>query len=165
MINPHDTVIVASVQPKITHRHFLGDLRTPGLLGQWPLIGLLMILLGGCLFGVLAISLQTHSLLLQTDTRIVNDLHSIALQSSPLLVGLMIFGSFLGEQGIVVIGAILVVYFLVKRFWVELSMVVIAWGGEGAIYPAVVNYFNRARPLFDVPVWHQMPPPRFPKRA
>jgi membrane-associated phospholipid phosphatase len=138
-------------------------LRTPGLLGDHPVIGLLMILLGGGLFGALAIAFQTHSpLLLQTDTQIVNDLHTVALHSVPIILGLMILGFYLGEHVIVAIGAVLVVYFLYKRYWPELTMVLIAWGGEGGIWLLLSNYFNRPRPVFAVPAWHQMTAPGFP---
>ena len=64
----------------------------------------------------------------------------------------MIFGFYLGEHVIVAIGAVLVVYFLYKRFWPELAMVLIAWGGEGAIWIVLSQYFDRSRPVFDVSV-------------
>ena len=74
----------------------------------------------------------------------------------------MIFGFYLGEHAIVAIGAVLVVYFLYKRFWPELAMVLIAWGGEGAIWVVLSQYFNRPRPTFDISVWRQMTSPGFP---
>ena len=45
---------------------------------------------------------------------------------------------------------------------IGLAMVVIAWAGEGAIWVFLSQYFNRARPVFEVPVWHQMTAPGFP---
>jgi undecaprenyl-diphosphatase len=41
-------------------------------------------------------------------------------------------------------------------------MVVIVWAGEGAIWLFLSQYYNRPRPVFDVPVWHQMTSPGFP---
>ena len=41
-------------------------------------------------------------------------------------------------------------------------MVVLAWAGEGAIWLALSTWFDRQRPVFDVPVWHQMTVPTFP---
>ncbi len=74
----------------------------------------------------------------------------------------MIFGFYLGEQVIVVIGVLLALYFLYMRFWPGLAMVVIAWSAEGAIWLVLSQYYHRARPVFAVPVWHQMTAPSFP---
>ena len=41
-------------------------------------------------------------------------------------------------------------------------MVVIAWAAEGGIWLALSQYYDRARPVFDVAVWHQMTAPGFP---
>ena len=139
-----------------------GGLRTPGLLGRSPQIGLMLVLLGIAIFAFLAISLQTHGATVQLDSQIDDNIHTLALQSSPIVVDIMIFGFYLGEQVIVGIGAILVVYFLLKRFWAELSMIIIAWGGEGGIWLVLAQYFNRTRPHFDKPVWHLMTAPGFP---
>ncbi|MBP7687579.1 MAG: phosphatase PAP2 family protein [Thermoflexales bacterium] len=136
--------------------------RSPGLLGRRPLIGVVMVLLGGLLFGAMAINLQTHGPLLSIDTQIANDLHSIALHSSAALRGVMIFGFYMGEHVIMAIGLILVLYFLAKRFWPELSMVIIAWAGEGALWVVLTPLFDRARPVFDVSAWRQMTEPGFP---
>ena len=138
-------------------------LRSPGLFGEYPVIGFLMFLLGGGVFAALAIALQTHNaFLLQTDTQITNNLHTVALHSLPLIVGLTILGYYVGEEIIVAIGIVLAVYFLYKHYWTELWMVLIAWGGEGALWWILAFYFNRPRPEFATPVWHQMTAPSFP---
>ena len=41
-------------------------------------------------------------------------------------------------------------------------MVVIAWAAEGGIWLALSQYYDRARPVFDVAVWHKMTAPGFP---
>jgi undecaprenyl-diphosphatase len=143
-----------------THSH--GHLRSPGLLGRRPLIGVVMILLGGLLFGAMAINLQTHGPLLSIDTQVANDLHSIALRSSAALREVMIFGFYMGEHVIMAIGLMLVLYFLAKRFWPGLFMVIIAWLGEGTLWVVLTPLFDRARPVFDVVVWHHMTEPGFP---
>jgi len=162
MLQTTDTVTVLPIKSNRLDKNHLNGLRSPGLLGKWPLIGLMMILLGGSLFGVLAVGVQTHGSLIQTDAQIVNSLHDVALQSAPFIQGVMIFGFYLGEHAIVAIGAVLVVYFLYKRFWPELAMVLIAWGGEGAIWVVLSQYFSRPRPIFDISVWRQMSSPGFP---
>jgi undecaprenyl-diphosphatase len=122
----------------------------------------MLVLLGGLLFGAMAINLQTHGPLLPVDARVANDLHAMALQSSLAIRQVMIFGFYLGEHGIAAIGLILALYFLYKRFWPGLAMVVIAWAAEGAIWLVLSAYYDRARPVFDVAVWHHMTEPGFP---
>src|SRR5512135_869883 len=133
------TLVVPRHEKKLDKRPRT-HLRTPGLLARWPLIGVMMVVLGGLLFGALAINLQTHGPLLAVDTRVANDLHAIALRSSPAMRGVMIFGFYMGEQVIVVIGVIMALYFLYKRFWPVLAMVVIAWPSEGAIWLVLSQY-------------------------
>jgi len=41
-------------------------------------------------------------------------------------------------------------------------MVLIAWGGEAGLWWLLAFYFNRPRPVFSDPVWHQMTAPSFP---
>ncbi len=135
---------------------------SPGFFGQYPVVGLIMMLFGGGLFCVLAISLQTHSGMILIDPQIANSLHIIALQSSPFIVQVTIFGYYAGEEVIVGIAVVLVIYFLHKRYWMELFMVVITWGGEAGLWVVTSNYFARSRPVFAVPVWHQMTAPSFP---
>ena len=138
-------------------------LRSPGLLGRSPLIGLIMIVLGGGLFLGLGAALQFHNpLLLQIDTQIANDLHTMALHALPIILGLTILGYYVGQEIIIAIGVVLVLYFMYKHYWTEMWMVLIAWGGEAGIWLLVSNYFNRTRPVFDVPAWHQMTAPGFP---
>ena len=162
MDSVHDAVIVIPLKKESDKRRSSG-LRTPGLLAQRPLIGLLMVLLGSLAFGAIAIGLQTNSgPIIQLDVPANNTIHAAALQSAPVVQAVMILGFYAGEHLIMAIGALLALYFLYKRFWPELSMVMIAWAGEGAIWLSLSQYFNRPRPVFDVPVWHQMTAPGFP---
>ncbi len=137
-------------------------LRAPGLLARRPLIGALMVLLGMAAYGALAFSLQTNGPLIQSDKAQANALHDAALIAPPFARDVMVFGFYLGEHAIVAIGAALVVYFIIKHYWAELSMVIVAWAGEGAIWTVLSEYYGRARPVFDTPVWHQMTAPGFP---
>ncbi|MEO8393046.1 MAG: phosphatase PAP2 family protein [Chloroflexota bacterium] len=162
MSNLPDSIAAPPLRVTSKRNHHLGDFRSPVLLGKWPLIGLLLVLFGSGLFLVLSISLQTHAPIMQTDQQISNSIHALALQSSPLMVDIMIFGFYLGEHVIIGIGFVLVVYFLYKRFWPELAMIVIAWGGEGGIWLLLAQHFNRTRPHFDKSVWHLITAPGYP---
>jgi undecaprenyl-diphosphatase len=157
-----NTTLTRPLQEKKLGKHPRTHLHTPGLLARWPLIGVMMVVLGGLVFGAMALNFQTHGPLLAVDARVANDLHAIALQSSPVMRQIMIFGFYLGEQGIMVIGLLLALYFLYRRFWAGLAMVVIAWAAEGGIWVVLSAYYNRPRPVFDVAVWHKMTEPGFP---
>jgi len=139
-----------------------GDFRSPGLLGRYPLIGLAMVILGGGLFVVLALNYKTNREVIQTDLQVINSIHDSALNSSPFILGIMKFGFYLAQYGFIAIGAVLVLYFLWKRFWTELSMVLIAWVGEAPLWYSVSAYFDRHRPTFKTSVWRQMTAPSFP---
>jgi len=138
-------------------------LRSPGWLGRWPLAGVLLLILGGALFALLAAAVQSHNpQLMQFDVQGADAFHVLGLNSFPVIRGLMIFGYYLGEEIIVGIGIILVLYFIHKHYWTELSMVLIAWGGEAVLWLLIANYFSRPRPVFAFVVWHQMTAPSFP---
>lgn len=143
-------------------KHVFGEFRTPGLLGRHPLIGLAMVLLGGGLFLVLAANYKTNPALIELDSQILNNVHLIALQSSPIVLDIMKFGFYLAQYGFIIFGALLVLYFLYKRFWTELSMVLIAWVGEAPLWYLTSAYFDRHRPTFQISVWRQMTAPSFP---
>ncbi len=121
-----------------------------------------MFLIGTSLFIFFAANLLNNSPLIQTDARLAGEAHQFALHSSPVLRTVAISGFYLGEHVIFAIGAGLILYFLAKRFWPELCMVVIAWPGELVLLFLLSPYFHRARPLYDVSVWRNMPSPGFP---
>lgn len=155
-------ITVASAQSRSTAHQSVG-LRTPGWLGRHPLIGLAIVLVGALIFGGLAVAVQTRDpRLIQFDTHFVDGFHVLGLHSLPAIRALMIFGYYLGEEIIVGIGAVLILYFISKRYWTEFWMVLIAWGGEMLIWLLVSAYFGRARPVFAFQVWHQMTAPSFP---
>jgi undecaprenyl-diphosphatase len=158
----NDVMINPPLQEEGSDRKRESGLRRPQHLARRPVIGLLMVLLGGVMFGVIVIGLQTNAPVMQLDILWINTIHTMALQSSPFMRTVMISGFYVGEHVIVAIGVILALYFLYKRFWPELCMVVIAWAGEGGIWLYLSAYFNRPRPVFEIPVWHQMTAPGFP---
>src|SRR5262249_22697100 len=84
------------------------------------------------------------------------------VQSGPAMRTLQDVGFYLGEQVILAIGALLALYFAYKHFWPELSMVLIAWFGEGVIWFTLAQVFNRTRPVFAVMLWKQISGPGFP---
>jgi membrane-associated phospholipid phosphatase len=162
MLKTRESTIPSTVPDQQAHPHQLRDFRSPLLLGRYPLIGLLMVLIGGGLFAVMAFNLQTQGPLIPVDQQIALNLNALALHSSPFMVSLMEFGFYFAEYGFIIIGAALLLYFLVKRYWTEFWMVGIAWGGEGPLWYFLSDYFNRPRPTFTQPLWRYMSSPGFP---
>ena len=122
------------------------DLRTPGWLAKWPIIGIVMILVGGAIFGALAYNVWTKGPLLQWDVPLTTELHSEAVKEPPRIIELLIFGFFVGKELVQVIAIILALYFLHKRFWRELAMLLVGLGGGAIIWYFLIGIFNRARP-------------------
>jgi undecaprenyl-diphosphatase len=153
--------ITAHPQSK-AQTHLFSDLRTPGWLAKWPLIGISMFILGSLLFGAFAYNLQTNGPLVQQDVSVANNLHTIALSSPKIVLAIMIFGSLLGREIFALIGIILGIYFIYKRYWAMLAMVILGFEGGSVLFYLVSHYFNRHRPVFARPVWQVIPFPSFP---
>src|SRR5258708_10322760 len=124
----------------VSRRLSQAGLRTPGLVAQLPALGVTMVLLGIGLFAVLVVDLQLHGPITRADMPVLALLHGIALRSSLFIRDVAIFGSYLGEQGILAIGAALALYFFIRRFWTELSMVLVGLLGEGGIWLFLSDY-------------------------
>jgi membrane-associated phospholipid phosphatase len=121
-------------------------LRVPGWLAKWPLIGVLMFLVGSLMFGALAYNVWTKGPLLQWDVPLTTELHSEAVEEPPRIIELLTFGFFVGKELVQVIAIILALYFLHKRFWRELAMLLVGLGGGAIIWYFLIGIFNRPRP-------------------
>lgn len=122
------------------------DLRVPGWLAQWPIIGVLLFLIGSSLFGAIAYNVWTKGPLLQWDTPLSKELHIEAVDTPSRIIEYFIFGFFVGKELLQVIVIILAAYFIYKRFWPELSMLLIGSGGGALIWYFLTGIFNRPRP-------------------
>ncbi len=137
-------------------------LQAPGLLANWPILGWLMVLTGGLIFGAFAFNVQTNGPLLKWDLPLANHFHQVALNSPNYIKNLMIAGFYVGKQVVQVIAIALLGYYLYKRFWRELAMVVIGFGGGGVLWFIVSRLFDRPRPVFERPIWIVLKEPGFP---
>ena len=122
------------------------DLRTPGWLGRLPILGLMMILIGSLVFGALAYNVETKGPLLQWDTPLNREFHNEAVNTPPRILELLIFGFFVGKELVQVLTIILGLYFLHKRLWPELAMLVMGLGGGALIWYFLIGIFHRIRP-------------------
>jgi undecaprenyl-diphosphatase len=121
-------------------------LRVPGMFKRWPLLGILLILIGSLSFGALGYSVMTHGPLVQLDQSIYETLIAKAKTAPARINELMIFGFFLGKQIPIMIVTLLSIYFVYKRYWRELAMILLSSGAGSFVWNFFVNYFGRPRP-------------------
>jgi undecaprenyl-diphosphatase len=136
------------------------DLRVPGWLAQWPIIGILMFLIGSLMFGALAYNVWTKGPLLQWDVPVTTELHNEAVKEPPRIIELILFGFYVGKELVQVLAIILALYFLHKRFWRELAMLLIGLGGGAVMWYYLIGIFNRHRP--DAQIGIVVTDPSFP---
>jgi membrane-associated phospholipid phosphatase len=122
------------------------DFRSPGWLVRHPLVAVLMVILGGLLFGFMAFQLKTNGPLIRNDIALANQLHKIAVSTETLTNETMTFGFFLGKEDLEILGVVLGIYFIYKKLWPELGMLIIGWSGGTAIWFFLTRYFDRTRP-------------------
>lgn len=148
---------VQEIQPR---KSVLSDLRAPGLLAKWPIIGVVMFIFGSLMFGGLTYNLLVHGPLLAWDQMLANTLPAIGLKSPPFIKYLMIAGFYVGKEVITVIDLLLALYFLYKKFWKEFAMVTIGWGGYVLLFNLFSRFLDRPRP--PTQIWIIVNLPGFP---
>jgi len=153
-------MIGTSVEDQPPRKNVLPDLRAPGLLAKWPIIGLIMFIFGSLMFGALTYNLLAHGPLLEWDRALANTLPAIGLKSPVYVKYIMITGFYVGESVIVVIDILLSLYFLYKRFWRELAMVAIGGVGAGLLFHFLSTLIARPRP--PTQIWIIVNLPGFP---
>jgi membrane-associated phospholipid phosphatase len=155
-----DKLVATRIQDQQLPIMDLNGLHSPGLLAKRPIIGLLMFLIGGLMFGALFYNLQAQSPLLQWDKALSNALPAIGLQNAATLKPIMDAGYYLGGWGVIILGLIFSIYFIVKRHWQELAMLAIGMGGETLLFLGLSNWIGRARPPMQI--WIILKIPGFP---
>ena len=136
------------------------DLRSPGMLARWPLIGLFLFLLGGLSFAGFTYNLLADGPLIAWDNMLAVSLPAIALKSPAFVKTIMDSGFYIGKEGIMVIAALMGIYFLYRRYWTELAMLAIGLGGASALFLTLTAVFGRVRP--PTQIWIIVNLPGFP---
>jgi membrane-associated phospholipid phosphatase len=135
-------------------------LPAPHLLARWPIIGWIMFIFGGLLFGALTYNLYAHGPLLQWDRALANTLPAIGLKSPLFVKYIMIAGFYLGKDVLNGVDVLLGLYFLYKRYWRELTLVTVGWGGAALIFHFLSTFIGRIRP--PTQIWIIVNIPGFP---
>jgi undecaprenyl-diphosphatase len=136
--------------------------KTTGFLAHRPGLGLGLLLLGGLIFGLLAFNVSTHGPLLAWDMPIDQAFHSYAVQDSALGLQVMLIFGALGQELAVVLMFLLGGYWLWKRHWYEISMLLLGVTGGNVWFVVLSTAFARQRPVFADPIIPALPGPGFP---
>lgn len=121
-------------------------LRVPGWLAKWPVVGVILFLVGSLLFGAIAYNVWTNGPLVQDDVTLAQEAHTDAVNTPPRIIEFLIFGFFVGKELLQVIVVILAIYFIYKRYWPELAMILIGSGGGALLWSFLISIFDRQRP-------------------
>ena len=152
----------ATPAPLIAMPH--GGLTKPApqrILARYPAIGLGLLLLGGLLFGLLALNVRTNGPLLAWDVPIDQALHARATHDFWLTFDVMRFGGTLGRETALGITVLLGLFWLWKRHWSALSMLLVGVIGGNIWFEVLSGFFGRHRPVFPDPL-DPLPGPGFP---
>ncbi len=139
----------------------LSGIRSPDLLAKSPAIGLTIFLAGGLTLVVLAYLLRANDALSQWDMTVAKTFRTAQVNAPWTLMEDILFGLFLGKQVVVLVGTILSIYFLHKRFWRELTMTAIGLGGGAFLWFLLSRYIDHPRPADHLDVL-QLTGPSFP---
>jgi undecaprenyl-diphosphatase len=138
-----------------------GWLRSPDLLAKKPQIGWIMFIIGVLVFTLLAINLVANGPLIKMDNSITNTLHNTALNVSKGMLNFIKLGWTFGNEGVMVLGGLMGLYFIIRRYWKEFWLTLVGFGGS-LLFLALSHLFNRHRPVFAVPVATTLTGPGFP---
>lgn len=122
------------------------ELRSPGLFGRRPLLGIALVLLGGLGLAALGYNILARGPLVQWDMSVYHGLLARARAAPPVVNDLMLFGFFVGKQAVQLLVAVLSLYFLYQRYWRELAMLQLSTQGGGMIWNFLIDFFSRPRP-------------------
>jgi len=132
-----------------------------GLLARFPAVGVGLLLLGGVLFGLLAVNVRTNGPLLAWDLPIDTTLHARATHDFWLTFDLMRFSGTLGRETALIITILLGLIWLWKRHWQAFSMLLIGVIGGNIWFEVLSGFFGRHRPVWVDPL-DPLPGPGFP---
>ncbi len=153
-------MMATRVQGHPPRKNAIIDLRAPGLLAKWPMIGLIMFIFGSLIFGGLTYNLLAQGPLLEWDRMLATTLPAIGLQSPAFVKILMVAGFYIGKEVVIVLVILLGLYFTYKRYWQELAMLAIGWSGAGLLFYLLSNFIARQRP--PTQIWIIVNIPGFP---
>ncbi len=153
-------MVASQVEDHSASKKEFTGLHAPGLLARQPIIGLILFVFGGLMFGGLTYNLLNQGPLLVWDRVIANTLPAIGLKGPAFLHGMMDAGYYLGDQVIAVLSILISLFLIIKRLWKELVMVVFGLVGASSLFLFLSNLIGRPRP--PTQIWIVLTIPGFP---
>jgi undecaprenyl-diphosphatase len=139
-------------KPHTSKAHWLA--RHPG----W---GVVVMLAGAVTFVALAFNVRTNGPLTAWDKPMAEALHDRAIHGSELTRKAAIFTGTFGKESAGIIVAVFGLYWLLRRRWRPLSMLVLGVLGGNTWFEVLSRFFQRHRPVFPDPL-DPLPGPGFP---
>ncbi|MEP7136293.1 MAG: phosphatase PAP2 family protein [Chloroflexota bacterium] len=152
--------VTTRFQDDQSRKSVLPDLRSSNLLAKWPVIGLIMFIFGGLMFGGLTYNLLSNGPLLAWDKTLANILPAIGLKSPTFVKDLMIAGFYIGKEVVTGLSILFSLYYLYKRYWQELAMMTIGFVGSALLFNILSRLIGRVRP--PTQIWIIVHLPGFP---
>jgi undecaprenyl-diphosphatase len=118
-------------------------------------------LAGAVAFLALAFNVRTNGPLTALDVPVAESLHNRAVHGPDLVRKAAIFTSTFGKESAGIIVAVFALYWLLRRRWRPLSMIVLGVLGGNVWFEVLSGYFQRHRPVFPDPL-DPLPGPGFP---
>jgi len=143
---------VTRAKPSIPKAHWLA---------RHPRWGVAVMLAGAVTFLALAFNVRSNGPLTAWDVPIAEGLHDRAVHGSELGRKAAVFTGTFGKESAGIILAVVGVYFLLRRQWRSLSMLVIGVLGGNTWFEVLSRFFQRHRPVFPDPL-DPLPGPGFP---
>lgn len=122
------------------------------LLARRPVVGVIMFLVGSFFFLMLYLNLRTNGPLAGMDTQLSQSFHTWAVHSSPFVRWFMLTGSWIGQNGLIMLSLALGILWIVQRRWPQFLMLALGVVGCELAYQVLGRIINRPRPVFPDPI-------------
>lgn len=154
------TIVEDAIKDRSSTANAPFDLRSPDLLAKNPIIGVILFIIGGLIFGGLTYNLFAHGPLIPLDNSLAKTLPAQGLKDPPIVKYVMNAAFYLGKEVVSVYAILHALYFLVKKYWKEFWMFVIGVLGCSTVFFILTNLINRPRP--STQIWIHVGIPGFP---
>jgi undecaprenyl-diphosphatase len=120
-----------------------------GSLSIYLLIGFLILVLGSKIFSEIASNVSANESIVRFDMAVETAIHA---NTNPGLIELMFLATLAGSVVIIIAAIALGIFFVWRRNWRDLLLLVVAVCGEEIVNLIFKNTFNRPRPIFTDPI-------------
>jgi undecaprenyl-diphosphatase len=143
---------VTRSKPRVPKAHWLA---------RHPRWGVAVMLAGIFTFAALAFNVRTNGPLTTLDVPLADGLHDRAVHGPELARKAAIFTGTFGKESAGIILAVFIIYWLLRRQWRPLTMIVLGVVGGNVWFEVLSRFFQRHRPVFPDPL-DPLPGPGFP---